>query len=76
MDHNPEMLAWLLGGGEVAICVLVGVVLIYGKRLPEIGRSVGRSVVEFKKGLSGADDEKVASTSPSPKAEQEARKSS
>ncbi|MFO0861990.1 MAG: twin-arginine translocase TatA/TatE family subunit [Phycisphaerales bacterium] len=31
--------------------------LIFGKRLPEVGRGLGRSIVEFKKGLKGIDDE-------------------
>jgi sec-independent protein translocase protein TatA len=26
-------------------------VLLFGKRLPEVGRSLGKSIVEFKKGL-------------------------
>ena len=32
-------------------------VLLFGKRLPEVGRSLGKGIVEFKKGLSGAVDE-------------------
>ena len=31
--------------------------LIFGRRLPEVGRGLGRSIVEFRKGLKG-DDEK------------------
>lgn len=31
--------------------------LIFGKRLPEVGRSLGRGITEFKKGLSGVEDE-------------------
>jgi sec-independent protein translocase protein TatA len=35
-------------------------VLLFGKRLPEVGRSLGKGIVEFKKGLnevtSGLDD--------------------
>jgi TatA/E family protein of Tat protein translocase len=31
--------------------------LIFGRRLPEIGRSMGRGITEFKKGLREAGDE-------------------
>ncbi len=31
--------------------------LIFGKRLPEVGRSLGHGIVEFKKGLKGVQDE-------------------
>jgi len=42
-----------LGIGEVLV-VLVVALLIFGKRLPEVGRSLGRGIVEFKEGLKGA----------------------
>ena len=32
-------------------------VLLFGKRLPEVGRSLGKGIVEFKKGISGIEDE-------------------
>jgi sec-independent protein translocase protein TatA len=32
-------------------------VLLFGKRLPEVGRSLGRGIIEFKKGLSGAGED-------------------
>ena len=31
--------------------------LIFGKRLPEVGKSLGKGIVEFKKGLKGVEDE-------------------
>ncbi|MCX5658489.1 MAG: twin-arginine translocase TatA/TatE family subunit [Planctomycetota bacterium] len=31
--------------------------LIFGKRLPEVGRSLGKGIVEFKKGLAGVEDD-------------------
>lgn len=39
--------------------ILIGVfaLLIFGNRLPEVGRSLGRSIVEFKKGIRGIEDE-------------------
>jgi sec-independent protein translocase protein TatA len=32
-------------------------VLLFGKRLPEVGRSLGRGIIEFKKGLSDVGNE-------------------
>jgi sec-independent protein translocase protein TatA len=38
--------------------ILMGIaVLLFGKRLPEVARSLGKGLVEFKKGLSGMSDE-------------------
>jgi len=78
LSNNPQLLAYLLGGGEIVLIVLVGALLMFGKRLPEIGRSMGRSIVEFKKGLSGAGDEEKADSAAAPptKSEQNAGKSS
>jgi len=36
--------------------VVIGL-LVFGRRLPEVGRSVGKSIVEFKKGIKGIEDE-------------------
>ena len=53
-----------LGGTEMLILVILGV-LLFGKKLPEVGKSLGKSLVEFKKGLQGIEDE-VAGTSSRP----------
>ena len=39
--------------------IVIGIIalLLFGKRLPEVARSLGKGVVEFKKGLNGIDDE-------------------
>lgn len=42
--------------GEMLVVMLVAV-LLFGKRLPEVGRSLGKGIVEFKKGLRGVEDE-------------------
>jgi len=44
------------GLGEFLVLGMLGL-LIFGKRLPEVGKSVGRGIVEFKKGLSGIEDD-------------------
>lgn len=39
--------------------LVIGVVmlLLFGRRLPEVGRSLGQGVVQFKKGLKDVEDE-------------------
>ena len=54
------------GPMEMAIILIVGL-LLFGRRLPEVGRSLGKSIVEFKKGVKGIEDEiEDASTDSSP----------
>lgn len=45
-----------VGPLEVGVLLVLGL-LLFGRRLPEVGRSLGRSIVEFKKGLKGVEDE-------------------
>ena len=51
-----------LGPMEMILIMGLGV-LLFGKRLPEVGRSLGRGIVEFKKGLNGASDDYDGSSS-------------
>jgi sec-independent protein translocase protein TatA len=46
----------LPGGGEWIVLLVLGL-LIFGRRLPEVGRSLGRGIVEFKRGIKGVEDE-------------------
>lgn len=58
MFAAPTTLAFLgpIGWPEMVILAVLGV-LIFGKRLPEVGKSIGKGIVEFKKGIAGIDDE-------------------
>lgn len=60
-----------LGPAEMAVLLLLGV-LLFGRKLPDIGRSIGRTVVEFKKGWHGLEDEINSSPTAKPAIEPEA----
>lgn len=47
---------WTPGPFEWVVIGIVAI-LLFGKRLPEVGRQLGQGFVEFKKGLKGAKDE-------------------
>ena len=48
-----------IGPLEIAV-VLIVVLLIFGpKRLPDLGRSMGRGMREFKDSVTGKDDDKA-----------------
>jgi sec-independent protein translocase protein TatA len=46
----------MIGPTEILIVGAV-VLLLFGNRLPSVMRSMGRSVVEFKKGVQGIEDD-------------------
>lgn len=56
------------GGAEWIIIAAIGL-LIFGKRLPEVGRSLGKGIVEFKKGLKGVEEEVEKESDPKPQAQ-------
>jgi len=45
-----------LGAPEIIVLMVIGV-LLFGRRLPEVGRYLGKGIVEFKKGIKGLEDE-------------------
>jgi len=46
-----------LPGGTEWIVILIVAVLIFGRRLPEIARGLGKSITEFKKGIKDTEDD-------------------
>ena len=50
------LLAWMPGPLEMIIIGVIAV-LLFGKRLPEVGRSVGKGLMEFKRGIRGMEDD-------------------
>jgi len=47
--HMPGFDEWI-------VIAVIGVI-VFGKRLPEVGRNLGKGIVEFKKGLKGIEEE-------------------
>lgn len=46
-----------LGLPEILLIAVVLLLLFGAKRLPEIGRSLGKGIIEFKKSVTGADED-------------------
>lgn len=51
-----------VGTPELIILAIVGL-LLFGKRLPEVARNLGKGITEFKKGVRGIEDEVDTSNS-------------
>ena len=65
---GPQELFWIF---------LIVLFLFGAKRIPEIGRSIGKGISEFKKGMKEVENEMSASDKPNPPSPptDEARKS-
>jgi sec-independent protein translocase protein TatA len=59
MSTSLFLLGFGFGGIGPMEMMIVGIVavLLFGKRLPEVGRSLGKGLVEFKKGIRGIEDD-------------------
>lgn len=49
------------GGMEWIVILVIGL-LLFGRRLPDVARSVGKSIVEFKKGIKDVSSDIEAET--------------
>jgi sec-independent protein translocase protein TatA len=45
-----------LGTTEILVLLAIGV-LLFGNRLPDLGRTFGRTLVDFKKAVTGGEDD-------------------
>ncbi|HYO08808.1 MAG TPA: twin-arginine translocase TatA/TatE family subunit [Tepidisphaeraceae bacterium] len=55
--------------GPFEMMLIAGLgLLIFGKRLPEVGRNIGKGIIEFKRGLKEAETEIVSDTPSAPPA--------
>ena len=58
MIPSALLLAFLdIGGGEMMVIFLIVLLLFGGQRMPELARSLGKSIREFKKVTSGVEDQ-------------------
>ena len=56
-----------IGMGEMIVFGIIGVIL-FGGRLPSVARSLGKSIVEFKKGMTDLENEVKSSVYSEPTA--------
>jgi sec-independent protein translocase protein TatA len=56
MNLQTLALFSLPGGTEWVVILIVGL-LLFGRRLPDIARSIGKSIVEFKRGIKDVRDD-------------------
>ena len=65
--HPNPLLSWVYAfwnrASEILIFLVVVLLLFGASRVPEIGRSMGKGMREFKDAVSGRDEDAAAATS-------------
>ena len=54
-----------IGFPEILVVLIIALIIFGPKRLPELGRSMGKGIREFRSSISGKDDDDEEETSPS-----------
>ena len=57
-------IAWSPGIGEIVMILAIFLLLFGSTKLPKLARSLGSSVTEFKKGLSGKSEDETKKVDP------------
>ena len=64
---QPIFAMFGLGTQEIMLLLVLGV-LLFGRNLPQLGRSLGKTVTEFKKGVKGFEEDTEPTGGSSPRA--------
>jgi len=74
---NLAVFSYIGMPGPFELAIIGGIVLLlFGSRLPGAMRSLGRSVVEFKKGVKGIDAEDAEGAGEEPPADKQEKEDS
>lgn len=68
---NLSILLGMIGPWQIVLIVVIVLLLFGGKKIPELMKGIGKGTREFKKGLSGDEEEKKEKDADNKKIEKE-----